>query len=104
MIISSLSFGPAQADDETSAGELAGVPAPDQLAPRSNRRRSWDEEGVVHTVYLYRNPAYMELFNMVYDKYFLFFARTMEGNVIFDDISRYKSLTSLSKPWLTITF
>ncbi len=46
---------------------------------------------------LYRNPAYMELFNMVYDKYFLFFARTMEGNVIFDDISRYKSLTRLKQ-------
>ncbi len=46
---------------------------------------------------LYRNPAFMELFNLVYDKYFLFFSRTSEGNVIFDDISRYKSLTRLKQ-------
>lgn len=44
---------------------------------------------------LYRNPAFMELFNLVYDKYFLFFSRTAQGNAIFDDISRYKSLSRL---------
>ncbi|QKG79202.1 TlpA family protein disulfide reductase [Tenuifilum thalassicum] len=50
---------------------------------------------------LYRNPAYMELFNLVYDKYFLFFSRTSRGNAIFDDISRYKSLTRLRKTLAT---
>lgn len=50
---------------------------------------------------LYRNPAYMELFNLVYDKYFLFFSRTSQGNAIFDDISRYKSLGKLKRTLAT---
>lgn len=46
---------------------------------------------------LYNNPSYMELFNLVYDKYFLFFSRTSEGNRIFEDISKRKSLTLLEQ-------
>lgn len=46
---------------------------------------------------LYNNPAYMELFNLVYDKYFLFFSRTSSGNIIFNDISVDRSLTKLKK-------
>ncbi len=44
---------------------------------------------------LYNNPSFMELFNLVYDKYFLFFSRTSKGNAIFDDISHYRSLSRL---------
>jgi len=46
---------------------------------------------------LYSNPAYMELFNLVYDKYFLFFSRTTSGNIIFKNISQDRSLTKLKE-------
>ncbi|MGE0076949.1 MAG: TlpA family protein disulfide reductase [Bacteroidales bacterium] len=46
---------------------------------------------------MYNNPAYMELFNLVYDKYFLFFSRTNSGSVIFKDISVDRSLTKLKE-------
>lgn len=46
---------------------------------------------------LYGNPAYMELFNLVYDKYFLFFSRSATGSVIFKDISSDRSLSQLKK-------
>ncbi len=45
---------------------------------------------------LYNNPSYMELFNLVYDKYFLFFSRSLTGNVIFKDISN-RSLSGLKE-------
>lgn len=44
---------------------------------------------------LYDNPAYMELFNKVYDKYFVYFGRTQSGKVIYDDINTAKSLSKL---------
>jgi len=46
---------------------------------------------------LYNNPAYMELFNQIYSKYFLFFGRTREGRRIYDDIGKYQSLFRLKK-------
>jgi cytochrome oxidase Cu insertion factor (SCO1/SenC/PrrC family) len=44
---------------------------------------------------LYDNPAFMELFNRVYDKYFVYFGRTQTGKVIYDDINAAKSLSRL---------
>jgi peroxiredoxin len=44
---------------------------------------------------LYHNPAYMELFNQVYDEYFQYFGRTSYGNQIYQDINENKSITSL---------
>lgn len=44
---------------------------------------------------LYNNPAFMELFNQVYEKYFVYFGRTKEGKVIYNDINVNKSLTRL---------
>jgi peroxiredoxin len=44
---------------------------------------------------LYDNQAYMELFNHVYDKYFVYFGRSKTGKVIYDDINTAKSLTLL---------
>ncbi|MDP4275468.1 MAG: TlpA disulfide reductase family protein [Bacteroidota bacterium] len=44
---------------------------------------------------LYHNTAYIELFNQVYDKYFLFFGRTKKGEKIYDDIGRDKSYAEL---------
>jgi len=52
---------------------------------------------------LYSNPSYMELFNLVYDKYFMFFSRTSTGNAIFSTISQEKSLTQLKKLLATNT-
>jgi peroxiredoxin len=44
---------------------------------------------------LYNNPAYMELFNRVYDKYFVYFGRTQDGKAIYEDINKFKSLARL---------
>jgi peroxiredoxin len=44
---------------------------------------------------LYSNPAYMELFNRVYDHYFVFLARTEQGKKIYDDINRFNSYSRL---------
>jgi hypothetical protein len=49
----------------------------------------------------YNNTAFMELFNLVYDKYFLFFSRTEIGNEVFKDISEQKSLSRLKKTLAT---
>ncbi len=44
---------------------------------------------------LYDNIAYMELFNQVYNKYFLFFGRTIGGKKIYNDINRKGSFYEL---------
>ena len=44
---------------------------------------------------LYNNPAYMELFNQVYEKYLVYFGRTSTGKEIYDDINTHKSLSQL---------
>ena len=46
---------------------------------------------------LYQNPAYMELFNQVYNEYFLYFGRTESGKQIFNDIGKLKSISSLKR-------
>ncbi|MFC2150922.1 TlpA family protein disulfide reductase [Bacteroidota bacterium] len=46
---------------------------------------------------LYHNPAYMDLFNQVYDEYFLFFGRTETGKQIYTDIEKLKSISALKK-------
>ncbi|MFP4367037.1 MAG: TlpA family protein disulfide reductase [Bacteroidales bacterium] len=48
-----------------------------------------------HEPVKYDNVAYMELFNQVYNRYFLFFSRTVRGSRIFDDINKRRSITSL---------
>lgn len=52
---------------------------------------------------LYDNVAYMELFNQVYDRYFLFFSRTVKGRRIFEDVNKYRSLAKLKNTLLTDT-
>jgi peroxiredoxin len=44
---------------------------------------------------LYNNTSYMELFNLVYDKYFLFFSRSETGNAVYSNISAERSYTNL---------
>ncbi|MDD2196605.1 MAG: TlpA disulfide reductase family protein [Bacteroidales bacterium] len=46
---------------------------------------------------LYNNPSYMELFNLLYDKYFLFFARSGNGNDIYGNITNEHSYTNLKR-------
>lgn len=46
---------------------------------------------------LYRNNAYMDLFNQVYDEYFQYFGRTDSGKQIYTDINKLKSITALKK-------
>lgn len=45
----------------------------------------------------YNNTAFMELFNLVYDKYFIFFGRTETGKAVFKNITEEKSLYNLKK-------
>jgi hypothetical protein len=52
---------------------------------------------------LYGNNSYMELFNQVYERYFLFFSRTVRGSRIFDDINNKRSLSSLMNTLQTDT-
>ncbi len=56
-----------------------------------------------HKPVLYDNVSYMELFNQVYNRYFLFFSRTIKGSRIFEDINRRKSLSSLMNTLQTDT-
>jgi peroxiredoxin len=44
---------------------------------------------------LYNNPAYMELFNMIYDKYLVYFGRTAQGKKVYDDIGTTRSYRQL---------
>ena len=46
---------------------------------------------------LYDNPAYMELFNQVYDKYFNYLGRDTDGKKIYTDINKDKSYTELKE-------
>lgn len=46
---------------------------------------------------LYENPAYMDLFNQVYKEYFQYFGRTKNGEKIYKDIARDKSITLLKE-------
>jgi thiol-disulfide isomerase/thioredoxin len=46
---------------------------------------------------LYDNPAYMELFNQVYDKYFGYFGRTRLGRKIYTDVNNDASLYKLKQ-------
>ncbi|HPJ46034.1 MAG TPA: TlpA disulfide reductase family protein [Tenuifilaceae bacterium] len=61
------------------------------------KSRSISDNYFLNKPILYNNPSYMELFNLVYDKYFLFFARSETGNAVFNNISEQKSYTRLKK-------
>lgn len=45
----------------------------------------------------YANPAYMDLFNKVYDRYFLFFSRTEKGKQLISAISQHQSYSELKR-------
>ncbi|PKP36431.1 MAG: hypothetical protein CVT98_07940 [Bacteroidetes bacterium HGW-Bacteroidetes-15] len=59
--------------------------------------RSISENYFLNKPILYNNPSYMELFNLLYDKYFLFFARSDTGSEVFNNISSERSYTNLKQ-------
>jgi len=61
------------------------------------KARSVSDEYFREQPVLFYNPAYMELFNQVYDKYFVFFGRTNKGEKIYNDINTLKSYSELKK-------
>jgi peroxiredoxin len=61
------------------------------------KARSVSDEYFRNQPVQFYNPAYMELFNQVYDKYFVFFGRTNKGEKIYDDINIMKSYAELRK-------
>lgn len=61
------------------------------------KARSTSEHYFLNKPVVYNNAAFMELFNLVYDKYFIFFSRTETGNAVFKNITQEKSLSNLKK-------
>jgi hypothetical protein len=61
------------------------------------KARTTSERYFLNKPVKYNNTAFMELFNLVYDKYFIFFSRTETGNAVFKNISQEKSLYNLKK-------
>jgi thiol-disulfide isomerase/thioredoxin len=64
------------------------------------KSRSISEEYFRKRPVLFNNPAYMELFTQVYDKYFVFFGMTDKGSRIYSDINTLKSYDDLKKTLL----
>jgi peroxiredoxin len=59
--------------------------------------QSLSDEYFNNKLVLYNNPAYTDLFNHVYDKYFVFFGRTEEGKKIYSIINQTQSYKALLK-------
>jgi peroxiredoxin len=72
-----------------------------KLSANQQRVQSLSDEYFNNHPVLYGNPAYADLFNQVYDKYFVFFGRTEAGKQIYQDINQagsyYDLLNTLSK-------
>ena len=68
-----------------------------KLLSQQQRAQSLSDEYFNNYPVLYCNPVYGELFNQVFDKYFVFYGRTDEGKQIYDDINRNASYHDLSK-------
>ena len=66
-----------------------------QLMSLQNKSRGISNKYFLDKPILYNNPAYTELFNQVYEKYFVYFGRTPKGKVIYDDINLNKSYSGL---------
>ncbi len=60
-----------------------------------HKARSVSDKFFLDRPVLYNNPAYMELFNQIYERYFNFFSRTVSGAEIYSDINDDQSLEQL---------
>jgi peroxiredoxin len=68
------------------------------------KSRSVTLEYFLNREILYSNPAYLELFNQVFNKYFYFFGQTSWGKKIFQDINKDKSYYKLNLTLQTDSF
>jgi peroxiredoxin len=66
-----------------------------KLLANRQRVQSLSNEYFNNHPVLYSNPAYADLFNQVFDKYFVFFGRTDSGKKVYDDINLTGSYSSL---------
>ncbi|MBN2273454.1 MAG: TlpA family protein disulfide reductase [Bacteroidales bacterium] len=66
-----------------------------KLLAYSQKVKSLSQEYFTGKPVLYSHPAYMDLFDQVYEKYFTFFARTETGGKMYDDINHRKCYSSL---------
>jgi peroxiredoxin len=66
-----------------------------KLFANQQKVQSLSDEYFNNQPVLYNNPAYADLFNQVYTKYFEFYGRSEEGRQIYTDINQLGSYTSL---------
>jgi len=64
------------------------------------KSKSISEEYFRKKPVLFNNPAFMELFTQVYDKYFVFFGMTDKGSRIYNDINTLESYDDLKNTLL----
>ena len=66
-----------------------------KLLANQQRVQSLSDEYFNNQPVLYNNPAYADLFNQVFHKYFSFFGRSDSGRKVFKDINRSGSYHGL---------
>ena len=66
-----------------------------KLFANQQKVQSLSDEFFNNQPVLYHNPAYADLFNQVYSKYFVFYGRSEQGRQIFNDINQLGSYTAL---------
>lgn len=66
-----------------------------KMLANQQKARSLSEEYFAGNPVLYNNPAYGDLFNQVFDKYFLYLGRTEAGKQIYADINQLASYHAL---------
>lgn len=68
-----------------------------KLIANQQRVQSISDEYFNNQPVLYHQPAYADLFNQVYDKYFMFYGRTEAGGQLYQDINNSGSYSMLLK-------
>jgi|WetSurSiteA1Bulk_404760.scaffolds.fasta_scaffold01096_5 peroxiredoxin len=68
-----------------------------KLLANQQRVQSLSDEYFNNYPVLYSNPAYADLFNQVFSKYFIFLGRTEAGQQIYKDINQTGSYSALKK-------
>ncbi len=66
-----------------------------KLFANQQKVQSLSDEYFNNQPVLYHNPAYADLFNQVYSKYFVFYGRSDEGKQIYTDINQLGSYAAL---------
>jgi peroxiredoxin len=66
-----------------------------KLFANQQKVQSLSDEYFNNQPVMYNNPAYADLFNQVYSKYFVFYGRSEQGKQIYTDINQLGSYTAL---------